>query len=43
EFFIGQRKFVAGQKDAAKVHFAAALKSKATQLAAYRGAKLAVK
>lgn len=43
EFFIGQRKFVAGQKDAAKVHFAAALKSKSTQLSAYRGAKLAVK
>jgi lipoprotein NlpI len=43
EFFIGQRKFVAGQKDAAKVHFAAALKSKATQLTAYRGAKLALK
>ena len=43
EFFVGQRKFVAGQKDAAKVHFAAALKSKSTQLSAYRGAKLAVK
>lgn len=43
EFFIGQRKFIAGQKDAAKVHFAAALKSKSTQLSAYRGAKLAVK
>lgn len=43
EFFIGQRKFVAGQKDAAKVHFAAALKSKSTQLSSYRGAKLAVK
>ena len=43
EFFIGQRKFLGGQKDAAKVHFAAALKSKATQLSAYRGAKLAVK
>ncbi len=43
EFFIGQRKFVAGQKDTAKVHFAAALKSKSTQLSAYRGAKLAVK
>lgn len=43
EFFIGQRKFVAGQKDAAKVHFAAALKTKSTQLSSYRGAKLAVK
>ena len=43
EFFIGQRKFVAGQKDAAKVHFAAALKSKSTQLSAYRGAKFAIK
>lgn len=43
EFFIGQRKLVAGQKDAAKVHFAAALKSKSTQLSAYRGAKFAVK
>lgn len=43
EFFIGQRKFVAGQKDAAKVHFAAALKSKSTQLSSYRGAKLAIK
>ena len=43
EFFIGQRKWVANQKDAAKVHFAAALKSKATQLSAYRGAKLAIK
>lgn len=43
EFFIGQRKFVAGQKDAAKVHFAAALKSKSTQLSSYRGAKLALK
>lgn len=43
EFFVGQRKFVAGQKDAAKVHFAAALKTKSTQLSAYRGAKLAVK
>ncbi len=43
EFFIGQRKFIVGQKDAANVHFAAALKSKSTQLSAYRGAKLAVK
>ncbi len=43
EFFIGQRKLVAGQKDAAKVHFAAALKSKSTQLSAYRGAKFASK
>lgn len=43
EFFVGQRKLLAGQKDAAKVHFAAALKAKTTQLAAYRGAKLAVK
>lgn len=43
EFFIGQRKFVAGQKDAAKFHFAAALRTKSTQLSAYRGAKLAVK
>ena len=43
EFFIGQRKLVAGKKDAAKVHFAAALKSKSTQLSSYRGAKLAVK
>lgn len=43
EFFIGQRKFVAGQKAAAKIHFTAAIKSKATQLSAYRGAKLAVK
>lgn len=43
EFFIGQRKFVAGQKDAAKAHFAAALKTKSTQLSTYRGAKLAVK
>ena len=43
EFFIGQRKFVVGQKDAAKIHFAAALKSKSTQLSTYRGAKLALK
>lgn len=43
EFFIGQRKLVAGQKDAAKIHFAAALKSKSTQLSAYRGAKFASK
>lgn len=43
EFFIGQRKFLAGQKDAAKTHFAAALKTKSTQLSTYRGAKLAVK
>ncbi len=43
EFFVGQRKLVAGQKDAAKVHFVAALKSKSTQLSSYRGAKLAVK
>ena len=43
EFFVGHRKFVAGQKDAAKAHFAAALKSKSTQLPAYRGSKLAVK
>ena len=43
EFFIGQRKLIAGQKDAAKAHFAAALKSKSTQLSAYRGAKFAVK
>ena len=43
EFFIGQRKLVAGQKDAAKIHFAAALKSKSTQLSAYRGAKFATK
>lgn len=43
EFFIGQRKLVAGQKEAAMSHFAAALKSKSTQLSAYRGAKLAVK
>ncbi len=43
EFFIGQRKLVAGQSDAAKVHFAAALKTKSTQLSSYRGAKLAVK
>lgn len=43
EFFIGQRKFFAGQKAAAKVHFAAVLKTKSTQLPCYRGAKLAVK
>lgn len=43
EFFIGQRKLAAGQKDAAKIHFAAALKSKSTQLSAYRGAKFASK
>jgi tetratricopeptide (TPR) repeat protein len=43
EFFIGQRKLVAGQKDAALIHFATALKSKSTQLSAYRGAKFATK
>ncbi|MFM9960761.1 MAG: tetratricopeptide repeat protein [Planctomycetaceae bacterium] len=43
EFFVGQRKLLAGQKDAAKIHFANALKSKSTQLSAYRGAKFAMK
>jgi lipoprotein NlpI len=43
EFFIGQRKLLAGQADAAKSHFAAALKTKSTQLSAYRGAKFALK
>ncbi len=43
EFFIGQRKLIVGQKEAAKIHFAAALKSKSTQLSAYRGAKFASK
>ena len=43
EFFVGQRKLLAGQKDAAKAHFEAALKSKSTQLSAYRGAKWALK
>ncbi len=43
EFFIGQRKLVAGQKEAAKIHFAAAIKTKSTQLSAYRGAKFASK
>jgi lipoprotein NlpI len=43
EFFIGQRKLVAGKKEAAMTHFAAALKSKSTQLSAYRGAKFASK
>lgn len=42
EFFIGQRKLLAGQKDAAKTHFETALKSKSTQLSAYRGAKFAL-
>ena len=43
EFFVGQRKLLAGQQDAAKAHFEAALKSKSTQLSAYRGAKWALK
>ncbi|HLQ46521.1 MAG TPA: tetratricopeptide repeat protein, partial [Planctomycetaceae bacterium] len=43
EFFIGQRKLLAGQVDAAKIHFATALKSKSTLLSAYRGAKFALK
>ncbi|MCX7422397.1 MAG: tetratricopeptide repeat protein [Planctomycetia bacterium] len=43
EFFVGQRKLLAGQKDVAKAHFEAALKSKSTQLSAYRGAKWALK
>ncbi len=43
EFFVGQRKLLAGQKDIAKAHFEAALKSKSTQLSAYRGAKWALK
>ncbi len=43
EFFIGQRKLLAGQKDVAKTHFEAAMKSKSTQLSAYRGAKWALK
>jgi lipoprotein NlpI len=43
EYFIGQRKLLAGQAAAAKAHFAAALKSKAKQLSAYRGAMFANK
>ncbi len=43
EFFIGQRKLLAGQTDVAKAHFEAALKYKSTQLSAYRGAKFALK
>lgn len=39
EFFIGQRRLLAGQADIAKAHFEAALKAKSTQLSAYRGAK----
>lgn len=43
EYFIGQRKLLAGQTAAAKAHFAAALKSKAKQLSAYRGAMFATR
>lgn len=43
EFFIGQRKLLAGQVDAAKAHFQLALTAKSTQLSAYRAAKFALK
>ncbi len=43
EFFVGQRKLLAGQADAAKLHFQKALTAKSTQLSAYRGAKFALK
>ena len=43
EFFVGHRKLLAGQKEAARLHFAQAVKSKATQLSAHRGANIALK